>query len=89
MLSHGIYMDDKLATGQGTGMSFGGCNKLCSAANGASLVVLFSLSVSIRTVRCNGWESCQRSYYPEHILAYGSGKTYSFRVGVSSSFRVD
>ena len=53
------------------------------------MVTLFSLSVSIRTVRCNGWESCHRSYYPEHILAYGSGKTRSFRVLVSSSFRVD
>jgi len=78
-----------MATGQGTGMGSGGCNKLCSAANRASLVVLFSLSVSIRTVRCNGWESCHRSYYPEHILAYGSGKTRSFRVLVSSSFCVD
>ena len=78
-----------MVTGQGTGMGSGGCNKLCSAANGASLVVLFSLSVSIRTVRCNGWESCHRSYYPERILAYGSGKTRSFRVLVSSSFRVD
>jgi hypothetical protein len=45
--------------------------------------------VSIRTVRCNGRESSHRSYYPEHILAYGSGKTRSFRVLVSSSFRVD
>ena len=78
-----------MATGQGTGMGSGGCNKLCSAANMVSLVVLFSLSVSIRIVRCNGWESCHRSYYPEHILAYGSGKTRSFRVLVSSSFRVD
>ena len=49
---------------------------------------LFRLCQS-RTVRCNGWESCHRSYYPEHILAYGSGKTRSFRVLVSSSFRVD
>jgi hypothetical protein len=37
-----------MVTGQGFGMGIGGCNRLCPAATGHSLVALFSLSVSIK-----------------------------------------
>jgi hypothetical protein len=37
-----------MVTGQGCGMGIGGCNMLCPAAMGQSLVALFSLSVSIK-----------------------------------------
>jgi hypothetical protein len=36
-----------MVTRQGYGKSIGGCNKLCPAATGLSLVTLFSLSVPI------------------------------------------
>jgi hypothetical protein len=35
-------------TEQRCGMGIGGCNRLCPAATGHSLVALFSLSVSIK-----------------------------------------
>jgi hypothetical protein len=37
-----------MVTGQRFGMGIGGCNRLCPAATGHSLVTLFSLSVSIK-----------------------------------------
>ena len=36
-----------METGQGYGMGIGGCNELCPAAMGLSLVTVFFLSVSI------------------------------------------
>jgi hypothetical protein len=45
--SHDKMMERKMVTGQGYGMGIGGCNRLCLAATGLSLVALFSLSVSI------------------------------------------
>ena len=36
-----------METGQGYGLGIGGCNKLCPAATGLSLVTLFFLFVSI------------------------------------------
>ena len=35
--SHNKIMERKMVTGQGYGMGIGGCNRLCPAANGASL----------------------------------------------------
>ena len=45
--SHGKMMKGKMEIGQGYGMGIGGCNELCPAATGLSLVTLFSLSVLI------------------------------------------
>jgi hypothetical protein len=43
----------------------------------------------LRTVRCTGSPVKSQTYYPEHILAYGSGKAcYSLVVG-SGSFRTE
>jgi hypothetical protein len=40
-------MERKMVTVQGSSMGIGGCNKLCLAATGQSLIALFFLSMSI------------------------------------------
>jgi hypothetical protein len=45
--SHNKMMERKMVTGQGFGMGIGGCNRLCPAATGHSLIARFSLSVWI------------------------------------------
>jgi hypothetical protein len=45
--SHDKMMEGEMVIGQGYAMGNGGCNRLCPMATGLSLVVLFSLSVSI------------------------------------------
>ena len=56
---------------------------------GFSLVTLFSLFVSIKDHPLLWIVVMSQIYYPEHILAYGSGKArYVFVVG-SGSFRTD
>ena len=70
-------------------MGFGGCNKLCPTAMGLSLVTLFSLSVSIEDRPLLWMVVRSQTYYPEHILAYGSGKARYALVMGSGSFRTD
>jgi hypothetical protein len=41
-----------MVTGQGCGMGFGGCSKLCPAATGHNWVALFPCPCQLRTVRC-------------------------------------
>ena len=56
---------------------------------GLSLVTLFSLFVSIKDRPLLWMVVRSQTYYPEHILAYGSGKArYALIVG-SGSFRTD
>jgi hypothetical protein len=70
-------------------MGNGGCNRLCPAATGLSLVALFSLSVSIEDRMLHWTLVKSQTYYLEHILVYRSRKTcYSLVVG-SGSFRTD
>ena len=45
--SHDKNDERKIEIRQGYGMGIGGCNELCPAATGLSLVTLFSMSVSI------------------------------------------
>jgi hypothetical protein len=45
--SHDKMMEGEIVTGQGYGMGNGGCNRLCPVATELSLVLLFSLFVSI------------------------------------------
>ena len=79
----------KIETGQGYGMGIGGCNKMCPAAMGLSLVALFSLSVLIEDRPLLWMVVRSQTYYPEHILTYGSEKArYALVVG-SGSFRTD
>ena len=70
-------------------MGFGGCNKLRPVAMGLSLVILFSLSVMIEDRPLLWIVVRSQTYYPEHILAYGSRKArYALVVG-SDSFQTD
>ena len=58
-------------------------------AMGLSLVALFSLSMSIKDRPLLWMVVRSQTYYPEHILAYGSGKAcYALIVGFGS-FRTD
>ena len=78
-----------MKTGQGYGMGIGGYNKLCPTATRLSLVALFSLSGSIEDRPLLWMVVGSQTYYPEHILAYGSEKArYTLVVG-SGSFRTD
>jgi hypothetical protein len=66
-------------------MGIGGCNRLCPAATGLGLVALFSLSVSIEDRPLHWTLVKSETYYPEHILGYGSGKArYSLIMGFGS-----
>ena len=52
---------------------------------GLSLVTLFSLFVSIKNCPLLWMVVRSQTYYPEHILAYGSGKPrYALLVGFDS-----
>ena len=53
---------------------------------GLSLVTLFSQSVSIKDRPLLWMVVRSQTYYPEHILAYGSGKTHYALVVGSDSF---
>ena len=79
----------KMETGQGYGMGIGECNKLCPTATGLSLVILFSLFVSIKDCSMLWMVVRSYTYYPEHMLVYGSGKAHYALVVGSSSFRTD
>ena len=66
-------------------MGYGGCDELCPVAMGLSLVTLFSLSVSIEDRPLLWMVVKSQTYYPEQILAYGSGKAcYALVVGSGS-----
>ena len=56
---------------------------------GHSLVTLFSLSVSVKDHPLVWMVVRSQTYYPEHILAYGSGKAHCSLVMGSSSFWTD
>jgi hypothetical protein len=87
--SHVKMMERKMVIGQGYGMGIGGCNRLCPAATGLSLVALFSLSVSIEDCPLHWTLVKSQTYYSEHIFSYGSGKAcYSLVMG-SGSFWID
>ena len=58
-------------------------------STGHSLVTLFSLSVLVKDQPLHWILVRSQTYYPEHILAYGSGKArYALVIG-SGSFRTD
>ena len=78
-----------MKTGQGYGMGYCGCDELCPTATGLSLITLFSLSVSIEDRPLLWMVVRSQTYYPEHILTYGSGKARYALVMGSSSFRTD
>jgi hypothetical protein len=61
-----------MVTRQGYGMGIGGCNKLCLAAMGHSLVAPFSLSVSIKDRSLHGPWSSHRLIIPSTYLLMGA-----------------
>ena len=87
--SHDKNEERKMETRLGYGMGYGGCDKLCPVATGLSLVTLFSLSMSIKDRPLLWMVVKSQSYYPKHILAYGSRKAHYALVAGSSSFWTD
>ena len=67
-------MKRKWRPGRDMAWVIGGRNKLCPAAMGLSLVTLFSLSMLIEDCLLLCMLVRSQTYYPKHILAYGSGK---------------
>ena len=59
---------------QGYGTGIGECNRLCPAANGHSLVTLFSLSVSVKDRPLHWILVRSQTYYSKHILLMGAGR---------------
>jgi hypothetical protein len=64
----------------------GGCNKLCPRL---ILVTLFPISMLIEDRPLLWMVVKSQTYYPEHILAYGSGNAHCSLVMGSSSFQTD
>ena len=65
-----------METGQGYGLGIGGCKRLCPMTSGHSLVTLVFLSGSIKDRPLHWVLGRSQTYYPEHILVYGRGKTH-------------
>jgi hypothetical protein len=63
-----------MVTGQGFGMGIGGCNRLCIATTGHSLVALFSLFVSIKDHSLHGPWSTHRLIILSTNLLMGAGR---------------
>ena len=82
-------MKGKIETEQGYGMGIGGCNTLRPTATGLILVTLFSLSMSVKDRPLHWILVKSQTYYPEHILAYGSGKARCSLIVGSGSFWTD
>ena len=78
-----------METGQGYGMVYGGCDELCPTAIGLSLVILFFLFVSIDDRSLLWMVVRSQTYYPKHILTYGSGKARCSLVVGFGSFWTD
>jgi len=76
-----------METGQGYGIGIGGCNELCPMATWLNLITLFSLFMLIEDRPLMWMVVRSQTYYPEHILAYGSGKARYALVARSGSFQ--
>jgi hypothetical protein len=82
--THDKMMKKEIVTGQGYGMCIGGCSKLCPVAAGHSLVVLFSLSVSIKDHPLFGPWSSHRLIIPSTYLLMGAGMLVTLLSWVSA-----
>ena len=87
--SHNKMMKRKWRPGRDMAWVIGGCDKLCPTAMELSLITLFSLSMSIEDRLLLWMVVRSQTYYPEHILAYESGKARCSLVVGSGSFRTD
>ena len=79
----------KMETKQGYGMGIGGCDELCPAATGLSLVTLFFLFVSIEDRPLLWMVVRSQTYYPKLILTYRSRKAHDALIMGSGSFWTD
>ena len=78
-----------METGQGYERILVGVIGCVPRPTGHSLVTLFSLSVSVKD-RSLYWILVRsQTYYPKHILAYGSGKARCYLVVGFDSFWTD
>ena len=87
--SHNKIMKGKMETGQGYCMVLVGITGCVPRPTGLSLVTLFSLFVSIKNRPLLWMIVRSRTYYPEHILAYGSENARYALVVRFGSFRTD
>ena len=88
--SHDKNDERKIETRQGYDMGYGGCDELCPVATGLSLATLFFPFVSIEDRPLLWMVVRSQTYYPEHILSYGSGKArYTLVVGFGSFWPTD
>ena len=82
-------MKEKLRQGRDMVWVLVGVTGCVPRSTGLSLVTLFSLFVMIKDHPLLWVVVRSQTYYPKHILAYGSGKArYALVVG-SSSFQTD
>ena len=72
--SHDKMVKEKIETRQGYGMVIRGVRGCVPRPMGHSLVILFSLSVSVKDRPLLWMVVRSQTYYPEHILVYGSKK---------------
>jgi energy-converting hydrogenase Eha subunit H len=63
-----------MVTGQGCGMGIGGCNRLCPATMGHTLVALVSPFVSIKDHSLRGPWSSHRLIISSTYLLMGAGR---------------
>ena len=82
-------MKEKIETWHGYGMGIVGITGYVPRTTGLSLVTLFSLFMSIKDRPLLWMVVRSQTYYPEHILAYVSGKARCSLVVDSGSFRTD
>jgi hypothetical protein len=85
--THDKIMERKMVTGQGYSMGIGGCNRLCPAAMGHSLVALFTLSMSIKDRPLFGPWSSHRLIIPSTYLLIGAGRLVTLLSWVLALFR--
>ena len=82
-------MKRKWRSGRDMAWVIGGCNKLCPTTTELSLVILFPLSVSIEDRPLLWMIIRPQTYYPEHILAYGSEKAHCALIVGFGFFQTD
>jgi hypothetical protein len=84
--SHNKNGEKEMVTRQGYGMGISGCNRLCPAATGHSLVALFSLSMSIKDHPLHRPWSSHRLIIPITYLLMGAGRPVTLLSWVPALF---
>ena len=87
--SHNKIMNRKWRLGRDMVWVLVGVTSCVPQPTGLNLVTLFTLSMLIEDHPLLWMVVNSQTYYPEHILAYGSGKAHYALVVGSDSFRTD